>query len=137
MTKEEKFNDNRRMARVARIRMRGVKRTGDSANDFHVIFAEGKYRWWHGTGRNRFRYEYKCRSGSTLRFRLINSKRAGSLSVIVSSIIAEIRFVSRKYSGKSVDYQRGKIVFLLSGGSLLSSVYDVVQSFLELSNLLS
>ena len=92
-------------------------------NDFHVIFAEGKYRWRHGTGRNRFRYEYKCRSDSALRFRLINSERAGSSSVIVS-IIAEIRFVSRRYGGKSVDYRRGKIVFLLSKGSP-QSFYNV------------
>lgn len=66
-------------------------------------------------GRNWFRYEYKCRSASALRFRLINSERAGSLSVIVSSIIAEIRFVSCRYSGKSVHYRGEKIVFSLRG----------------------
>lgn len=87
---------------------------------------------WNGN-RNRFRYEYKCRSGSALRFRLINSERAGSLSVIVSSIIAEIRFVSRRYSGKSVDYRRGKIVlFLLSEGSLCS--HRFMTSFNRFSN---
>lgn len=45
-------------------------------------------------GQNRYRYEYKCRPANASRFRLINSERAGSLSAIVSSIIAEIRFVS-------------------------------------------
>lgn len=31
-------------------------------NDFHVVFAEGKHRWY-GTrgGTGSFRYEYKCR----------------------------------------------------------------------------
>lgn len=39
-------------------------------------------------GGNRFRYEYKCRSASAPRFRLINTERSGSSSVIVSPIIA-------------------------------------------------
>lgn len=39
-------------------------------------------------GGNRFRYEYKCRPASAPRFRLINTERSGSSSVIVSPIIA-------------------------------------------------
>lgn len=41
----------------------------------------------NGSG-NRFRYEYKCRSASAPRFRLINTERSESSSVIVSPIIA-------------------------------------------------
>lgn len=50
---------------------------------------------------NRFRYEYKCRSASAPRFRLINTEAQASLC---RRLLRESRLVSRRYSGKSVYY---------------------------------
>lgn len=70
-----------------------MERAGDSMRMISMLYLP-RVNIAGGVEQNRYRYEYKCRPANASRFRLINSERAGSLSAIVSSIIAEIRFVS-------------------------------------------
>lgn len=57
-------------------------------NDFHVVFAEGKHQ--HGTEQGAVRFVMNINVVSAPRFRLINTERSTSSSVIVSPIIARI-----------------------------------------------
>lgn len=78
-------------------------------------------------GGNRFRYEYKCRSASAPRFRLINTERSGSSSVIVSPIIAAnlVSYRADIAENLSITEREGNGIV----ATFLLVVYDFVGSF--------
>lgn len=78
-------------------------------------------------GGNRFRYEYKCRSASAPRFRLINTERSGSSSVIVSPIIAAnlVSYRADIAENLSITEREGNGIV----ATFLLVVYDFMGSF--------